>query len=126
MIKISAVVAIVMPLIVIGCVSVSTERVTYTNLDKPYFIEATRNYLPKDVSMQPAYTIYEGSKWECKYKTEKGDSICCYKEAYSAMSPWKYCLIVDGNENGFAFIELGINEFLKWSEGKQPLFKRIE
>jgi hypothetical protein len=119
-----AFVSVSIMIITFGCVT--TEKITYTKLDKPYIVEATRNYLPKDVSMQPAYTIYEGSKWECRYKTEKGDSVCCFHEPYSSMSPWKYCLIVDKNQNGFAFIELGSNEFLNWSEGKQPLFKKIE
>ncbi len=107
--------------IVTGCAS--TGKIAYTKLDKPYMLEATRNYLPKDVSIQPAYTIYEGSKWECLYKTEKGDSVCCTKEPYSSMSPWKYCLIVDDNYNAFAFIELGNSQYRNWSEGKQPLFK---
>lgn len=102
-----------------GC----AENLSYIKIDKPYIIEATRNYLPKDVAVQPAYTIYEGSKWVCNYKTEVGDSICCL-ESFGNMVPWKYCLLVDENQNSFGFFELGLSKGLRWSEGKQPLFKK--
>ena len=101
------------------------KKINYVKLDKPIEMEATRNYLPKDVEMQAAYTIYEETKWVCKYKTDAGDSICCSDRTIS-MGSWKYCLLVDEHNNGFAFFELGTSEYLPWSEGKQPLFKKIE
>lgn len=112
---------LITPFALIGCINM--EKTSYSKLDEPFSVEATKNYLPKDVSIQPAYTIYEGSQWACSYKTEAGDSICCL-ESYSTMSPWKYCLLLDENQNAFAFMELGRNEYLRWSEGKQPLFKK--
>lgn len=113
-----------------GCTSVmenliGVEKTPYSRLEQPFKVEATRNYLPKDSILQPAYTIYEGSVWACNYKTEAGDFICCF-EGTVAMGQWKYCLLVDEYQNGFAFMELGTNESLKWSEGKQPLFKKRE
>lgn len=111
---------LIVPFAFIGCVNL--EKISYSKLDEPFSVEATRNYLPKEVST-PVYTIYEDSKWVCNYKTEAGDYICCL-ESYSTMSTWKYCLLVDENQNAFAFMDLGKSEYLKWSEGKQPLFKK--
>jgi len=101
---------------------IGMKKINYVKRDKPVEIEAIRNYLPSDVDM-PAYTIYEGTKWTCNYKTEAGDSICC-SDRTIAMGSWKYCLLVDDQQNGFAFFELGTSEYLTWSEGKQPLFKK--
>lgn len=106
-----------------GCASMFGENISYIKTDKPYTIEATRNYLPKDVAMQPAYTIYEGSKWACSNKTEAGDFICCL-DSFGTMSQWKYCLLVDESLNGFGFFELGLSKGRRWSEGKQQLFKK--
>ncbi len=75
---------------------------------------------------QPAYAIKEGSKWECKYKTETQDYVCCRHEPISTWSPWKYCLILDGEYNAFGFYELGADQSTKWSKGKQQLFKKIK
>jgi len=114
---------IVIVFILLGCVAL--EHISYTKLDKPFHVEATRNYLPEDVALQPAYTIYEGSKWTCDYKTQEGDSVCCL-DSFGSGSPWKYCLLVDEKQNAFAFVELGVNKFLKWSEGKQPIFTKTD
>jgi hypothetical protein len=103
---------------------VTTLEKPVTTLEKPVTLEATRNYLPPDVAGQPAYTIYEGSKWDCKVRTEKGDYVCCSREAFSTMSPWKYCLIVDNEYKAYGFFELGSNEYTTWSEGKQALFRK--
>lgn len=99
-------------------------KTSLMNLDSPILLQAIRNYLPKDVEMQPSYTIYAESKWDCKYKNDKGDYVCCNKEAFSTLSPWKYCLLVDNDYAAFAFIELGSGEYILWSEGKQKLFKK--
>jgi len=101
------------------------EKIQYSKLPQPYSIIATRNYLPQDVKMVASYTIYENSKWICNYQTAQGASICCLSENFSTMSPWKYCLLVDHEENGFGFAELGTGDILKWSEGKQQLFRKI-
>lgn len=113
---------LIAPTFLFGCAGM--EKVNYTRLEAPLSLEATRNYLPKDVAIQSAYTIYEGSQWTCNYKTEAGDYICCQDRTIS-MGTWKYCLLVDEQKNGFAFMELGTNEFLRWSEGKQSLFGPI-
>lgn len=105
----------------IGCASTAA----VTKLDTPISLEATKNYLPPDVMGQPAYTIYEGSKWDCKYKTESNDNVCCTREPFSTMSPWKYCLILDGEFKAFGFFELGSNQYRTWSTGKQEIFKKI-
>lgn len=101
------------------------EKIQYSNLSQPYKVIATRNYLPQDVKMVASYTIYENSKWSCNYGTPLGDSICCMSESFSTMSPWKYCILIDQEGNGFGFAELGTGDILKWSEGKQRLFHKI-
>lgn len=111
------------PLFFFGCAGM--EKTTYSKFEQPFAVEAVRNYLPKDVSIQPAYTIYEGSKWACNYKTAAADAICC-RDTTIYIGNWKYCLLVDNQQNGFAFIELGTGEFKRWSEGKQSLFKKVE
>ena len=108
--------------LLIGCVSTIPTNKT-NKMDNPFIIKSIKNYLPRDVSIQPAYTIYEGDKWECKYKTDNDDYVCC-AENFSTMSPWKYCLLVDKDYNAFAFYELGMNRSHEWSEGKQPIFKK--
>ncbi|HEY4674130.1 MAG TPA: hypothetical protein VIH03_08190 [Nitrososphaerales archaeon] len=110
-------------LLLLGCAGL--EKTTYTKLEQAFVLESIRNYLPKDVSIQPAYTIYEGSKWACNYKTGTGDAICC-RDTINYMGEWNYCLLVDEQQNGFAFIELGTSEFKRWSEGRQPLFRKVE
>ncbi len=112
--------------ICIACVSFGcATTATITKIDTPVALEATRNYLPPDVMGQPAYTIYEGSKWDCNYKTEKNDYVCCSREPFSTMSPWKYCLITDSEYNPYGYFELGAGQYKAWSTGKQQLFKRL-
>lgn len=112
-----------------GCVEMMsnamTTKTTTTKVEEPFTIQATRNYLPRDVNIQPAYTIYEGTKWECKYRIDNGDYACCNVEQFSSASPWKYCLIVDADYKAYGFIELGVDKYIKWSEGKQPIFRRV-
>lgn len=105
-----------------GCAGL--EKTTYSKLEKPFQVEATRNYLPNKL-IQPAYTIYEGTVWACDYKTDAGDPICC-RDTTIYMGNWKYCLLLDDQFNGFAFFELGTSEYLKWSEGKQQLFRKVD
>lgn len=114
-------------LITFSLVSACTlpEKIQYSSITQPYDVIATRNYLPQDVKMVASYTIYENSKWNCKNQTSQGDSICCMSENFSSMSPWKYCLLIDQKGNGFGFAELGTGDIVKWSEGKQPLFRKI-
>lgn len=96
------------------------------NLDSPILLQATRNYLPRDVETQPSYTIYEKSEWDCKYKNEEGDYVCCNKRSIlDYLSRWKYCLLVDNDYKAFAFIEPGTGEHNLWSEGKQQLFQKV-
>lgn len=106
-----------------GCASTAMTTMIRT-LEKPVTLQATRSYLPPGVAGQPTYTIYEGSKWDCKNTTEKGDYVCCSREAFSSLSPWKYCLIVDNEYNAFGFFELGTSQYTTWSSGKQALFRQ--
>jgi hypothetical protein len=109
----------------VGCSS----TVTVTKLDKlesPFALEATRNFQPPGVMGRPEYTIYDGSKWDCTYKTDKGDYVCCTREPFSTMSPWKYWLIVDSEYKPFGFFELGSGTHTNWSGEKYMLFKKIE
>lgn len=109
----------------VGCASLGVMTTTTIKLDNPVALEATKNYLPPDVMEQPAYTIYEGSKWDCKYTTENHDYVCCSREPFSTMSPWKYCLILDSEYRAFGYFELGSSQYKAWSTGKQQLFKKI-
>jgi hypothetical protein len=115
-------------LLLTSCASVAATGVNKTStlkLEEPISLVAIKNHLPGGVGNQPAYTIYEDSYWDCKYKTENNDLVCCTKESFSSSSPWKYCLLVDTNYNAFAYFELGMNSYRNWPEGKQPIFKRI-
>lgn len=108
----------------VGCASLGVMTTTTIKLDNPVALEATKNFLPPGVMGQPAYTIYEGANWDCNYKTEKGDYVCCSREPFSTMSPWKYCLIVDPEYRAFGFFELGNNEYTTWTE-KYQIFKKL-
>lgn len=109
----------------IGCSSTSTVK-KLDKLDSPVVLEAIQNFQPPGVMGRPEYTIYDGSKWDCPYKTDKGDYVCCTREPFSTMSPWKYCLIVDNEYRPFGFFELGSGTHTIWSGDKYILFKRIE
>lgn len=107
-----------------GCVaSTSTvNTISTTKIDTQLNLEAKINHLPGG-GVGPAYTIYKGSKWDCTYKTEKNDYVCCSREPFSSTSPWEYCLLVDQNYSAFAYFELGMNGYRNWPEGKQPIFQ---
>ncbi len=120
--KIASFLAYFFLIALIGCAS-QPQTITYSKLDRSFQLEATRNFLPTVASVKhPAYTVYEGSKWNCAYKTKEGDSVCCLDQ-YSTMSPWKYCLLVDDQYSAFAFVELGDGSLMPWPEGKQSIFK---
>lgn len=106
-----------------GCVANTVSTISTAKIDPQLNLEAKINHLPGGVGNQPAYTIYEGSKWDCNYKTENNDYVCCSREPFSSASPWKYCLLVDQNYNAFAYFELGMNSYRNWPEGKQPIFQ---
>jgi len=122
-------VLIVLTALLVGCAEMMTDAVTTkattTRLKEPFQIQATRNYLPKDVGMQPAYTIYEGTKWDCGQRIGSGDYVCCSVEQFSSSSPWRYCLVVDTDYRAYGFMELGADKYRAWSEGKQPIFERV-
>ena len=116
-------------LLLVGCAHFETQggKIYYTNLDKPFSLIATKNFLPSTAGRQRhAYIIYEGSKWDCKYDTDDGNYICCQSEPYSSKSLSKYCLLVDKNYNGYALMDLGDYESLKWVDGKQAIFRRSD
>lgn len=94
-------------------------------LDQSITLSAVQNYLPPGVSMMPAYTIYEESIWLCDYKATNGCYVCCSEEPFSAMSPWKYCLVVDENGSALGFYELGKEEYAPWSTKKDGLFQKV-
>jgi hypothetical protein len=95
-------------------------------LDNAIALTATQNYCPTlFMGMRdPAYTIYRESEWVCKDRTPAGDYICCNKEPFSSMSPWKYCVITDGDFKAYGFVELGSNQSRNWPEGKQDIFQK--
>lgn len=108
-------------LITIGCsTSIKTSK-----LESPIHLQAIKNFQPPGVMGRSEYTIYEDSKWDCKYKTENNDYVCCTRESFSSMSPWKYCLIADNSYKAFGFFELGSSVYAPWSSGKEELFKVI-
>ncbi len=110
-----------------GCSSATVTTVTnFHKLGNPIALEATRNFQPPGVMSRPEYTIYEGSKWDCNYETEQGDYVCCTREPFSAMSPWKYCLIVDNEYRPFGFFELGSAAHTNWPGERYNVFRKIE
>ncbi len=118
---------VVLLVLLLGCAR--SQPVTLARLPAPIMIEATRNYLPTVMTglpSNPAYTIYEGSRWECPYQADVDNYACCLAQQISAMSPWKYCVVTDTAFQPFAFIELGANAQIPWPDGKQAdVFRRV-
>lgn len=109
------------------CDCAYTSVIKIDKLKDPITLVATTNYLPTSVAgiKRPEYTIYEESKWDCNYLTSEGDYVCCSREPFSSMSPWKYCLLVDTTYSGIGFFELGTGEYHQWPEFKQQLFRKV-
>ena len=91
----------------------------------PYGVINEEHYiLPFGVSKQVDYRIYAASKWSCDYQTVDNDYVCCTDQYYTPYRQWNYCLLVDRDDNAFAYFDPDDNTYRYWPEGKKHIFIR--